>query len=245
MKKTAFIKRILAMCLGLALLVSYVPVWASDADVQVSTTPYERFCGATIRLDEKDYLCAVDLGSPVIDSASGTELTAGSTLRFDLFFFINDGWYACRKQEMQGNPNDLFTVRVNGYMGSERISNPVWKTYSDDGYGERYYLEITVTGGETATPLDISVALTQPEAGNVGADYRITGTSAAYGVCTADFSLPGYNGPCDVYFGDQHRRQRCDGSRLDRVLPAYVYGRRRQVVCGASHGIAGQSGDSI
>lgn len=202
MKKTAFIKRILAMCLGLALLVSYVPVWASDAGVQVSTTPYERFCGATIRLDEKDYLCAVDLGSPVIDSASGTELTAGSTLRFDLFFFINDGWYACRKQEMQGNPNDLFTVRVTGYKGSERISNPVWKTYSDDGYGERYYLEITVTGGETATPLDISVALTQPEAGNVGADYRITGTSAAYGVCTAGFSLPGYNGPCDVYFGD-------------------------------------------
>ena len=137
MKKTAFIKRILAMCLGLALLVSYVPVWASDAGVQVSTTPYVRFCGATIRLGEKDYLCAVDLGSPVIDSASGTELTAGSTLRFDLFFLINDGWYACRKQEMQGNPNDLFTVRVTGYKGSERISNPVWKTYSDDGYRRR------------------------------------------------------------------------------------------------------------
>ncbi len=39
MKKTAFIKRILAMSLGLALLVSYVPVCASDPGVQVTTTP--------------------------------------------------------------------------------------------------------------------------------------------------------------------------------------------------------------
>ena len=202
MKKTVFVRRLLSLCLVLVLLVPHIPARALGGGVQVITTPVQQFCGADINLGGTNYLCAVDLGAPVIDSASDAELTAGSTVRFDLFFCINDSWYACRKQEMQGDPNSLFTVRVNKNQGGDRISNPVWKTYPDDGYGERYYLEFTVTGGETAAPVDVSVALTQPDAGNVGADYQIKGTSAAYGVCTANFNLPGYSGPCDVYFGD-------------------------------------------
>jgi hypothetical protein len=103
---------------------------------------------------------------------------------------------------MQGDPNNLFTVRFNKNQGGNVVTNPVWKTYPDDGYGERYYLEFTVIGDTVATPVDVSIALTQPDVPNVGADYRIVGTAAAWGVCTANFNLPGYSGPCDVYLGD-------------------------------------------
>jgi len=202
MKKTAMLRKLMAALMALAMLVTIIPARAANGGTEVTMTPFQQFCGAYINLGGTNYLCAVDLGAPIIDSASDAVLTAGSTIRFELFFSINDGWYACRKQEMQGDPNSLFTVRVNKTVGGDRFSEPVWKTYPDDGYGERYYLELTVLGGETDAPVDISVALTQPDVPNVGADYRIKGTSAAYGTCTADFNLPGYSGPCDVYFGD-------------------------------------------
>lgn len=203
MKKAATLfRKIAALSLVLILLASIAPVRALSGGTEVTMTPFQQFCGAYINLGGTNYLCAVDLGSPVIDSASDTVITAGTTVRLELFFSINDGWYACRKQEMQGDPNEIFTVRFNKTLGGDRVSDPVWKTYPDDGYGERYYLEFTVLGGDTDAPIDVSIALTQPEVPNVGADYRITGTSAAYSTCAADFNLPGYSGPCDVYFGD-------------------------------------------
>lgn len=202
MKKTAVFRKLMAALMALAMLVTVIPARAAGGGTEVTMTSAQQFCGAYINLSGTNYLCAVDLGSPIIGSASDAVLTAGSTIRFELFFSINDGWYACRKQEMQGDPNDIFTVRVNKTLGGDRFSDPVWKTYPDDGYGERYYLELTVLGGETDAPIDISVALTQPDVPNVGADYRITGTSAAWGPCTANFNLPSYSGPCDVYFGD-------------------------------------------
>lgn len=204
MKTTnCLVKKSLALILAVAmLLATSLPVFAASGGVNVTTTPFQQFCGANIKLGGTDYLCAVDLGAPVVDSASDTALTAGSTVRFDLFFCINGAWYACRVPEMQGTPDSLFTVQFDVAEGAGRLSNPVWKTYPDDGYGERYYLEFTVLGGADAAPIDVTVALTQPDVPNVGAAYRITGTSAAYGPCAADFALPGYTGPCDVYFGN-------------------------------------------
>ena len=201
MKTTNFFRRIMALALVVMLLVSVAPVRALGGGVSTEMTSAVQFCGAYINLGGVNYLCAVDLGAPMIDSASDAVLTAGTTVRLELFFCINDGWYACRKQEMQGDPNDLFTVRFTKNAGADRVSDPVWKTYPDDGYGERYYLEFVILGGDTDAPIDVSIALTQPDVPNVGADYRITGTSAAYGTCTADFNLPGYYGPCDIYFG--------------------------------------------
>ena len=197
MKTTnCLVKKSLALILAVAmLLATSLPVFAASGGVNVTTTPFQQFCGANIKLGGTDYLCAVDLGAPVVDSASDTALTAGSTVRFDLFFCINGTWYACRVPEMQGTPDSLFTVQFDVAEGAGRLSNPVWKTYPDDGYGERYYLEFTVLGGADAAPIDVTVALTQPDVPNVGAAYRITGTSAAYGPCAADFALPGYTGP--------------------------------------------------
>ena len=201
MKKKRLFEKATVLLLVLLLLGNAVPISAVSGGATVDTTPYQQFCGAEIRLSGTDYLCAVDLGQPVIDSAGDTAMTPGTTVRMDLFFNINGGWYACRVPEMQGNPNDLFTVRFTKTQGGDRVSNPVWKTYPDE-YGDRYYLEFVVLGGETDAPVDVSVALTQPDVPNVGAEYRITGTSAAWGTCTADFILPGYTGPCDLYFGD-------------------------------------------
>ncbi len=200
-KAPKFFSRMVTMLLVAALLVSAAPVYASGGGVQVETTPFQQFCGAYIRLGGVDYLCAVDLGAPIVDSASDTALTPGTTVRFELFFSINDAWYAARKQEMQGDPNDIFTLRFDIAAGADRVSDPVWKTYPDDGYGERYYVEFTVLGGESDAPVDVTLALTQPANSNVGAAYRITGTSSAWEGCVADFALPGYTGPCLVQFG--------------------------------------------
>lgn len=201
-KMTKIMNKALAVLLAVLMLASVTPVQALTGDAQITQTPFVQFCGAYINLSGTNYLCAVDLGAPQVDSASDTVLTPGTTVRLDLFFNINDAWYACRKQEMQGDPNDIFTVRFIKTAGGDRVTDPVWKTYPDDGYGERWYLEFSVIGGDVDAPIDLSVALTQPDVPNVGADYRITGTSAGYATCAADFVLPGYTGPCDIYLGD-------------------------------------------
>ncbi len=200
-KASKLFPRMVTMLLVVALLISAAPVYALGGGVQVETAPFQQFCGANIRLGGVDYLCAVDLGAPIVDSASDTAMTPGTKVRFELFFNINDTWYAARKQEMQGSPNEIFTLRFDKTAGGDRVSDPVWKTYPDDGYGERYYVEFTVLGGEADAAVDVTLALTQPASNNVGAAYRITGTSSAWESCVADFALPGYTGPCAVQFG--------------------------------------------
>lgn len=186
---------------SLGLIVDRPETDALGGGATVTTTPFVQFCGAYIQLGGVDYLCAVDFGAPVIDSASDTVLTSGTAIRFYPFFCINDAWYAVRSTELQGNPASLFTVSVTKNAGGQCIGTPVWKTYTDDEYGAKYYCEIILKGGLTDTAVDFDVALTQPDVPNVGASYNIKGTVAAAEKCVADFVLGGYTGPCTVDLG--------------------------------------------
>lgn len=200
MRQHSIFGRIMAICAVLILLFAAVPVSAATGNATVTTTPALQFCGANIRLGGIDYLCAVDLGAPVINSGSDTVLTAGTTVTMDLYFNINNEWYAVRANELQGDPSELFTVQFTKTAGSELVTEPVWKVYPDE-YGDRYYLEFSVIGGSAEAVLEVSVALTQPDAGNVGAVHQIAGICAAQEKCIADFALPDYTGPCTVDFG--------------------------------------------
>lgn len=198
-KKTA----VLAMIM--ALLISAMPVSAATGGATVTTTDAVQFPGAYNVLGGTTYMCAMDLKNPVINSGSETVLTAGTKITLDLQFLAGTTWYPTRVPELQGTPEEWFTIQVNASAGGELISEPVWKTYPDDGYGERYYLEIVVKGGAEAAALDITVALTQPGGGTGGTDnistaYRIQGNVAAQEMCVADFVLPNYTGPCLVGF---------------------------------------------
>ena len=183
MKKTPKFHRVLAVVLVLVLMLCAVPANAATGGATVDMTPVVQFPGAWFTVNAVDYLCAVDLGQPVIHSESDTALTPGTTITLDLYFYLGDGWWGARVPEMKGTPQELFTVRVDKTSGGELISEPVWKTYPDDGYGPRYYLELTVLESPEATALDFTVTLTQPGAGeggsdNIGAAYHICGTTA-------------------------------------------------------------------
>lgn len=139
MKKTKqTVTKLLAVVLILVFALSALPVSAATGGATVDMTPVVQFPGVPISLGGTVYTCATDLGQPKINSGSDTVLTAGTVITFDLYFEAGGTWYPVRVPELQGTPWELYTVQVDAASGAELLGEPVWKTYPDDGYGEKY-----------------------------------------------------------------------------------------------------------
>ena len=159
-----FMRKILSMLLICTLVFTQfsVPVKADNA----ITLPI--LLGGTV------YDCTVRLAEPVTSSGS-TTLAAGGTVCFPLEFLGGDGiWYLVRANELQGMPGEQVSVLKTVAAGGELVGDGIWKTWADV-YGDRYYIEYTVTNNTTAdAAVDFSAALQKESTTDIA--KKFTGT---------------------------------------------------------------------
>ena len=129
----------------------------------------EKQCYVPIQIDGTVYDCIVDLQGSLTSSGSAT-LEGGGTVAFPLMFLGGDGvWYPVLKDELQGDPNELFGHTLNAVSGGELLEYTGWGCW-ENGH---YYLEYKANAPKETTELSFGVTLVCGE--NMGAEDLFTG----------------------------------------------------------------------
>src|SRR5699024_2736901 len=124
-------------------------------EIKGEDTPSAETITAPIQIDGALYDCIVDLQGYLTSSGSDN-IPSGGTICFPLVVLGGDGkWYPVLKEELQGDPSELFEIDCQAFLGDCILGEGKWKTW-ENGH---YFVEYKIEGGSQLQKVTVSATL--------------------------------------------------------------------------------------